>query len=75
MQNLFISFFEFVRNFTKGHEWKIYGIFLAIFIASLFTVIDPFLLKILIDKVTNRGKLRSPPKVYDLEISLYNLSR
>ena len=42
----------FIWSFLKGYKWKIYGICLAVLIASLLTVIDPYLLKILIDKIT-----------------------
>lgn len=48
MKNLF----NFIWNGIGDYKFGIYGICLAIFIASLLTVVDPFLLKILIDKIT-----------------------
>jgi ATP-binding cassette, subfamily B, bacterial len=53
MENVVLSLFSFIWRFLKVYKWKIYGICLSIIIASLLTVIDPFLLKILIDKISN----------------------
>jgi ATP-binding cassette subfamily B protein len=52
MKNLFLNLFNFIWSFLKVYKWCIYGICLSIFIASLLTVIGPFLFKILIDKIT-----------------------
>ncbi len=49
MQNLSI----FIWHFLKHYKWKICGVYLAVFIVSFFAVIDPYLLKILIDKITS----------------------
>ena len=45
----------FIWSFLKNHKWKIYGIFLATFIASLSTVLNPYLLKILVDTITTHN--------------------
>ena len=50
-QNLLI----FIWHFSENYKWKIYGICLAVFIASLLMVIDPYLLKILIDLITTNN--------------------
>ena len=42
----------FIWGFLRSYKWKIYGIYLAVFISALLTVADPYLLKILIDKIT-----------------------
>ena len=55
MKNISQNLLVFIWSFLKGYKWKIYGICLAVFIASLLTVIDPYLLKILIDKITTNN--------------------
>ena len=52
MKHLSKNLLIFIWSFLKSYKWKIYGIYLAVFISSLLTVFDPYLLKILIDKIT-----------------------
>jgi ATP-binding cassette subfamily B protein len=53
MYNLSQNLSIFIWHFLKHYKWKVCGIYLAVFIASFFAVIDPYLLKILIDKITS----------------------
>jgi len=53
MQNLSQNLSIFIWHFLKHYKWKICGIYLAVFIASFLAIIDPYLLKILIDKITS----------------------
>ena len=46
------NLYTFIWTSLKIYRWNIYGICLSVFIASLITVVDPYLLKILIDKIT-----------------------
>ena len=52
MKSQYQSLFTFIWSFLKNYKWKIYGICLSILIASSLTVVDPYLLKILIEKIT-----------------------
>ncbi len=46
------SYFS-IWNFLRNYKWRIYGIFLVVFVASFLTVIDSYLLKILVDKISS----------------------
>ncbi len=52
MKNYVKNFYKFISKFLKNYRWNIYGILLATFIASFLTVIDSYLIKILVDKIT-----------------------
>src|SRR5688500_15194216 len=59
MKNLPLNLSIFIWSFLKDYKLKICGICLAVFIASFLAVIDPYLLKILIDKITSyQGNFR-----------------
>jgi len=51
MKHLSKNLLIFIWSFLKSYKWKIYGIYLAVFISALLTVVDPYLLKMLIDKI------------------------
>lgn len=53
MKNLSQNLSVFIWHFLKHYKWKVCGIYLAVFIASFLAVIDSYLLKILIDKITS----------------------
>jgi len=53
MHNLFQNLSIFIWNSLKDYKWKICGIYLTVFIGSFLAVINPYLLKILIDKITS----------------------
>ncbi len=46
------NLYALIWSCLKNYKWKICGIFLVILIASFLTVIDSYLLKILVDKIS-----------------------
>jgi len=53
MHNLSQNLSIFIWHFLKHYKWKVYGIYLTVFIGSFLVVINPYLLKLLIDKITS----------------------
>lgn len=53
MHNLSENLYIFIWHCLRHYKWKVCGICIAVFMASFLAVIDPYLLKILIDKITS----------------------
>ena len=62
MHNLSQNLSIFIWHFLKHYKWKVYGIYLTVFIGSFLVVINPYLLKLLIDKIINNDLIKLEQK-------------